>query len=80
MTRYIDKKYSLDDNGDAYFPVTHIDAILGIDFEDDEDLKTTIVNLQFKNSELESKLNKQEETITDLISRIETLENKEGAK
>ena len=73
-------KYSLDETGEPYYAATHVQAVAGLDFADDEDLRTTIINLQFKNSELESKLKIQDETITDLISRIETLENKEGAK
>ena len=36
-------KYSLDESGEPYFAATHIQAVQGLNFNEDEDLSTVIL-------------------------------------
>ncbi|MBM6637507.1 hypothetical protein [Staphylococcus xylosus] len=64
-------KYSLDENGEPYFAGTHIKAVAGLDFADDEDLITIIFNLQNEISKINTKIDNQETLIYKLKSQID---------
>ncbi|MEY8603530.1 hypothetical protein AALK46_07370 [Staphylococcus nepalensis] len=75
-------KYPLDENGEPYFAATHIDAVKGLEFDEDGDLKSTVIQLQNNVKKLESDIKKQDDIIAgyeERISEIETsIPKKEG--
>lgn len=71
-------KYSLDENGEPYFAATHIKAIIGLDFENDEDLITIIFNLQ--NEITKIKTDQESKTIVIENLRKQVDENTEKIK
>lgn len=64
-------KYSLDESGEPYFAGTHIKAVAGLDFADDEDLITIIFNLQNEISKINTKIDDQESLIYKLKSQVD---------
>lgn len=75
-------KYSLDEGGDPYFAATHIQAVQGLNFNEDEDLSTVIFNLQKEvnkvseeNSNLRNSLEESKTKISELNTNIETSKN-----
>lgn len=81
-------RYMRDREGETYFPITHIDALLGIediDLNEDvnninlliENIKKTITNQEKDIKYLKDKMIDNEETIIELKRRVEQLENTE---
>ena len=75
-------KYSLDESGEPYFAATHIQAVQGLNFNEDEDLSTVIFNLQKEvnrvseeNSILRNSLEESKTKISELNTNIETSKN-----
>lgn len=75
-------KYSLDENGEPYYAATHIQAVQGLNFSEDEDLSTVIFNLQKEvNSVSEENINLRisvedsKTNISELNTNIETSKN-----
>ncbi|MCJ0918716.1 hypothetical protein [Mammaliicoccus sciuri] len=72
-------KYSLDESGEPYFAATHIQAVQGLNFNEDEDLSTVIFNLQKEvdkvseeNTNLKSSLEDSKTKISELNTNVET--------
>ena len=66
-------KYSLDENGEPYFPATHIKGVVGIDIESytkQEDLSE--FNDKFK--EMENRISEQDDLIANLQKEIQKLQ------
>ena len=82
MNKPTEIKYSLDENGEPYFAATHIQAVQGLNFNDDEDLSTVIFNLQKEvnrvseeNSNLRNSVEDSKTKISELNTNIETSKN-----
>ena len=71
MIKPTEIKYPLDENGEPYFAGTHIKAVAGLDFADDEDLITIIFNLQNEISKINTKMDNQETLIYKLKSEVD---------
>lgn len=75
-------KYSLDESGEPYFAATHIQAVQGLNFNEDEDLSTVIFNLQKEvnrvseeNTNLRNSVEDSKTEISELNVSIETSKN-----
>ncbi|GEP80625.1 hypothetical protein [Staphylococcus carnosus] len=75
-------KYSLDESGEPYFAATHIQAVQGLNFNEDEDLSTVIFNLQKEvnkvseeNTNLRNTVEYSKTKISELNTNIETSKN-----
>ena len=75
-------KYSLDESGEPYFAATHIQAVQGLNFNDNEDLSTVIFNLQKEvnrvseeNTNLRNSVEDSKTKISELNTNIETSKN-----
>ena len=82
MNKPTEIKYSLDESGEPYFAATHIQAVQGLNFNDDEDLSTVIFNLQKEvnrvseeNSNLRNSVEDSKTKISELNTNIETSKN-----
>lgn len=84
MSRRLDIKYPLDDDGNEYMAMTHADAVIGLDITTINEgiainlseilaLKTKIEALEVENVNLKNKN-------TELENRIITLENLQGGE
>ena len=60
MTEQINHRYVKDADGDLYFPITHVDAVLGIDVDG---TNTSISDINDKINEVNKTLDKANETI-----------------
>ncbi|OEK41447.1 hypothetical protein ASS90_12175 [Staphylococcus saprophyticus] len=67
-------KYPLDENGEPYFAATHIKAVKGLEFDNDEDLLSVIFNLQSEISTIKDDLALKDTTIKNLTTRLATAE------
>ena len=67
-------KYPLDENGEPYFAATHIKAVKGLEFDNDEDLLSVIFNLQSEISTIKDDLALKDATIKNLTTRLATAE------
>lgn len=67
-------KYPLDENGEPYFAATHIKAVKGLEFDNDEDLLSIIFNLQSEISTIKDDLALKDTTIKNLTTRLATAE------
>lgn len=75
-------KYSLDENGEPYYAATHIQAVQGLNFSEDEDLSTVILNLRKEvdrvseeNTNLRNTVEDSKTKISELNTNIETSKN-----
>lgn len=84
MSRRLDIKYPLDDEGNEYIAVTHTDAVIGLDITTINEgiainlseilaLKTKVESLEIENVNLKNKN-------TELENRIIALENLQGGE
>ncbi|MDK9870210.1 hypothetical protein [Staphylococcus equorum] len=67
-------KYSLDENGEPYFAATHIQAVKGLEFDNDEDLISIINQMKNEIESLIESLVKQDDIIAGYEDRITNLE------
>lgn len=67
-------KYPLDENGEPYFAATHIKAVKGLEFDNDEDLLSIIFKLQSEISTIKDDLALKDTTIKNLTTRLATAE------
>ncbi|MGW8014801.1 hypothetical protein ACWEYY_00480 [Staphylococcus xylosus] len=67
-------KYPLDENGEPYFAATHIKAVKGLEFDNDEDLLSVIFKLQSEISTIKDDLALKDTTIKNLTTRLATAE------
>ncbi|ASN72985.1 hypothetical protein [Staphylococcus epidermidis] len=82
MNKPTEIKYSLDENGEPYFAATHIQAVQGLNFDEDKDLSTIIFNLENEinkvseeNSTLRKFIEDSKIEISNLNTNIETCKN-----
>lgn len=82
MNETTEIKYSLDGNGEPYYAATHIQAVQGLNFSEDEDLSTVIFNLQKEvnrvseeNTNLRNSVEDSKTEISELNTNIETSKN-----
>lgn len=82
MNKPTEIKYPLDENGEAYFAATHIQAVQGLNLNEDEDLSTTIFNLKQEinrvseeNINLRNSVEDSKMKISELNTNIETSKN-----
>lgn len=61
----INHRYSKDNDGDTYFPITHIDAVQGIDLDN---LESGVVGLQKDIETIQGNSKKTNENIEDLMN------------
>ena len=73
-------KYPLDENGEPYFAATHIKAVKGLEFDNDEDLLSVIFNLQSEISTIKDDLALKDATIKNQTKRLATAKKEKTAR